>query len=141
MGTGSGFYDDQMMRNGRCPHCFVTVRFESATPLYEKGSSYVAFSIEEPEPFEEGSGLKRSFAFFQCPNCHDVVVWMRRSTCEADRVFLRVYPPRSNHPPAPREVPGPSLGPTKKRALSCHSARAQRRRSRVAHYRCCCAKW
>lgn len=107
MGTGSGFYDDQMMRNGRCPHCFVTVHFEYATPLYEKGSARVSFSVEEPEPFASASGLQRSFAFFQCPHCHDVVVWMRKSTCEADRVFLRVYPPRSNHPPVPREVPVP----------------------------------
>lgn len=107
MGTDTGFYDDQMMRNGRCPHCFVTVRFEDATPLYRNGSSYVSFDIAEPKPSGVCSGLQRSFAFFQCPHCHDVVVWMRRSTCEFDRVFARVYPPRSNNPPAPREVPGP----------------------------------
>jgi hypothetical protein len=105
MGTGSGFYDDQMKRRGRCPHCFVTVRFEDATPLYGKGSCHVGFGIGEGGAEPSYTGPERSFHILQCPNCSDVIVWMRWSTCEADRVFTRIYPPRSDHPPAPKEAP------------------------------------
>ena len=101
MATGSGFYDDEMKRRGRCPHCFVTVRFEDATPLHGKGAAYTSFDIHQPQPFERSpSGPERSFHTLQCPNCRDVIVWMRWSTCEADRVFTRI-----DHPPAPKEAP------------------------------------
>ena len=105
MGTGSGFYDTEMMERTLCPHCFHQVRFLSARDQYSKHPAQVSVKIDDCEPFSVRSLPIRTFTVLECPNCRDVIVWMRWSTCEADRVFERVYPVRSNHPPAPKETP------------------------------------
>lgn len=78
MGTGSGIFDEQMMTRGRCPHCNVTVKFEWASPL-QGAQNHVSFSIGDPltEHMNDGETPWRTFRSLQCPNCWDIVVWMR----------------------------------------------------------------
>lgn len=107
MGTGTGFYDIERQELGRCPHCMVTVRFQ----VLQQRSKQLSVSIEirKPAPFRFDNNPTepaRSFYFYRCPNCYDVVVWMATwRTCMADRSLDRVYPIRSDHGLAPDGTP------------------------------------
>jgi hypothetical protein len=105
MGTGSGYYDAQMMERTQCPHCFHRVRFERTKDTYSKQRAEISVEIGEREPFVDRILPVRTLTVLECPNCRDVIVWMRWSTCEADRVFERIYPVRSSHQPAPKDSP------------------------------------
>lgn len=104
MGTGSGFYDNETMELGRCPHCLVTCRFTRVTAAGRPVQ--VSVDTKPPAYIDDDSDPSRTFEFFQCPNCCDVIVWMATwRTCMADRGLERVFPVRADHPPAPTGTP------------------------------------
>lgn len=104
MGTGSGFYDNEMMELGRCPHCLVTCRFTRVTAAGQP--IRVTVDTKKPSYREDEDDPSRTFEFFQCPNCCEAIVWMATwRTCMADRGLERVFPVRGEHPPAPAGTP------------------------------------
>jgi hypothetical protein len=107
MGTGSGFYDDQTMRNVQCGHCGNHVSLVDADNG-SGGRTRISIDISEPSPFPSSTErIHRYFHFFQCPGCNDVTVWMMwHPGAECGRELSRVYPlPRSGHSKAPDDAP------------------------------------
>jgi hypothetical protein len=101
MSTGGAKFYYTKLENGRCPHCERESRFERIGDA--------AFDASVPHQRQDPEQPERSFGVFayRCVLCSRPVVWLERHTCEADRELLRVYPLRSEHPPAPAGAPAP----------------------------------
>src|SRR5882672_1111577 len=105
MGTGSGFFDEELRENGRCPHCLVTVRFQ---PVEVGERGIVTIDTQIPDLTDNTERSRRSFYFFRCPSCNDVIVWLLTwNGAECNRENHRIYPLRTDHPPAPPGTPPP----------------------------------
>lgn len=105
MGTGDAYYDNETKESGRCPHCLIAARFQRV--MIGRGAATITVEHRKHDPFSESpSEPSRTFEFFQCPNCNDVIIWMSTwNTCQADRGLERIFPIRSDHPPPPQGTP------------------------------------
>lgn len=106
MATNGAIFAEQLMTRGRCPHCSVVVRFEPAETTNCAGGTTSSQTFRVAETFDRSWDVaSRWFVLLRCPNCFDIIVWMSRAVSEADRTYDRIYPPRSDHGPAPAGTP------------------------------------